>query len=126
MRKVAYLTFFLLLIPISCSVWADWIKISENDKASFYIDADTVRKDGYVRKFWIMHDLKAKEKGVFTRRARMEIDCNKERSRYLSFTSHSGSMNTGEILFSSSEATEWLDVPPRTADSMFLVFACKQ
>lgn len=60
------------------------------DCRTHYFDPVTIRKYGNLRSVWELEDLKQRDKqGVMLRRSLFEYDCKKERSRLLSFSSHS-------------------------------------
>ena len=48
----------LLLSLVAAPAWAEWVQVSETDHAFYYIDPATIRKDGNLRKFWTIADLK--------------------------------------------------------------------
>jgi hypothetical protein len=116
----------LLLISVftSSSSLAQWELYGEVTEAFLYIDFSTVRKDGNLRKVWVLQDLKQRQKeGALSLRARVEYDCKGERYRYLSATSHSSQMAQGNVINSQTGLSDWIDVAPRTAteDSFKLV-----
>ena len=91
---------FVLLMFISCSVWAEWVKIMENPTperegvTSFYFDPATIRKDKDRRRVWQLSDFRGKDEGASSRYL-MEYDCGREHARGLAMTSHAGNMATG-------------------------------
>ena len=120
--KTLLLTLTLL---ITGSAWAEWVRVDGNESLSIYIDSATIRKDGNFRKAWELQDLKQRHKGgELSRRMKTEYDCKQERSRILSFTTHSGSMAEGDILFSSETGGTWIDAPPKTMSETILRVVC--
>ena len=114
-----------LTLLITGSAWADWVLVVGNDSANIYIDPATIRKDGNFRKAWELHDLKKQHKdGTLSRRMRSEYDCKQERTRMLSFTTHSGSMSRGDTLFSHDAVDIWVDIPPDTLGETILKVVC--
>ena len=115
----------LALLSVSGSAWAEWVKINENDSRLIYIDPQTIRKDGNLRKVWQITDLKQRfTNGELSRRSRLEFDCKNERFRYLSFSIHSGPMAGGTILSQLVEDTKWADIPPRSSSETMLQVVC--
>ncbi len=50
-----YLALILILLS-SSTAYAEWTKVVEGEKATFYVDVETIRKDfGYVY-FWNLND----------------------------------------------------------------------
>ena len=54
----------LLLITAftSSSVFADWLKHAETDDIVFYYDPSTIRKDGNIRRLFVLEDYAQKNK----------------------------------------------------------------
>ena len=116
----------LLLITVftSSSSLAQWELYAEVTEAFLYMDLSSIRKDGNLRKVWVLQDLKQRQKeGGLSFRARMEYDCKEERFRYLSATLHSSQMAQGNLINSQTGVSNWIDIAPRTAmeDSFKLV-----
>ena len=77
-----------------------WMKATEGaDGTVFYIDRDSIKKEGALIRVWELQDLKAKgpleEK---SRRVLVEYDSKNERRRVLSFSFHGESMGAGVTL----------------------------
>ena len=115
----------LLLTLAAAPAWAEWVKVSETDEVTFYIDPATIRKDGNLRRVWEIQDLKKRDKGgVMSRRGLFEYDCKDERDRVLSFSAHSDPMAGGKVLFSLNEPDKWDYIPPRTVSQTRMQFVC--
>lgn len=114
-----------LLATSAASAFAEWTKVGESDEINFYIDFSTIRKDGGWRKVWVIHDLKQRYKGgEMSARYRSEYDCKDERTRFVSFSSHSESMAGGETLYSDSSTDPWRAIPPNTTSEKILKIVC--
>lgn len=125
MRIVLVLGLALALALVAAPAWAGWLRVGETDKATHYLDSVTIRKHGNLRSVWEVQDLKQRDKqGVMSRRSLFEYDCNKERSRLLSFVGHSEPMAKGKVLFSDKEPDKWRDSEPETATATILKFLC--
>ena len=97
MRKAALI---LVLVTMSANAWSEWVFISESigdDKS--YVDPRSVKKDGNLRRAWVVTDYKGK------------------RLRILSYTSHSGPMATGELIGNGKPPPQWVKVTSGTLGS---------
>lgn len=114
-----------LLATSAASAFAEWTRVGENDEGIYYIDYETIRKDGSLRKVWLVQDLKQRdENGEMSRRLRMEYDCNGERWRAASYSGHSQSMASGDTVKSASSTTSWSDIPPQSGNETILKIVC--
>jgi hypothetical protein len=113
------------LLIVSGSAFADWIKLSDNDDATVYIDLTTLRKDGNLRTIWQLHDeVKPGSDGTLSSRIQWEYDCSGERVRMISATGHSGPKATGKKLYTVYKTTEWRDIAPETMGQNGLKAVC--
>ena len=123
MRKVALI---LLLAATSPGAWAEWVFISESigdDKS--YIDPRSIKKDGKLRRAWVVTDYKGKRKnGVRSFRGLTEVDCKGKRLRILSYTSHSGPMATGELIGTGKPQPQWVKITSGTLGSNLFKYVC--
>lgn len=105
-----------LLTLVAAPAWAEWVKVgvANDGRFTFYIDPDSIRKDGNLRKVWEIQDRRQRDKdGVMSWRARSEYDCKEEQTRILALSKHSEPMAGGETLWSRhGDAGEWSDIPP--------------
>ena len=114
-----------LLMIVSISAWADWTKAAENDEAIYYLEPTTLQKHGPLRRVWVMHDLKTRDKyGHLSIKFLEEFDCQEERWRYLSASGHSGPTGSGTTLTSASETSEWSFAPPDSSARRLLKAVC--
>ncbi|MEL0254609.1 MAG: surface-adhesin E family protein [Burkholderiaceae bacterium] len=85
------------------------------DGTVFYIDRDSIKKEGALIRVWELQDLKAKgpleEK---SRRVLVEYDSKNEKRRVLSFSFHGESMGAGVTLKSDQTPGKWTMVVPNT------------
>ena len=93
-----------------------WMKATEGaDGTVFYIDRDSIKKEGALIRVWELQDLKAKgpleEK---SRRVLVEYDSKNERRRVLSFSFHGEAMGAGVTLKSDQTPGKWTMVVPNT------------
>ena len=120
----------LLLIGLvfaAATASAEWVQISENDEANIYIDLSTLRKNGNLRTVWQLHDQKKRgEDGTMSTRISWEYDCQSERVRIISATSHPEAMGKGKKLFTVYKASDWRDIAPNTMGHNGLKAVCDQ
>ena len=120
--KILLLSLGLL---VTGSAWAEWVKVSKGDMAT-YIDQDTIRQDGNLRKVWELRDFKQRDKdGSMSVRTRSEYDCKGERYRFLSASEHSEPMAGGVTLRRSQyNDDEWQHVPPGSVGDIVMKIVC--
>jgi hypothetical protein len=95
--------------------------------AIHYIDPETVRKEGDLRKVSTLQDLKAQGKrGERSMQALMEYDCKNKRVRPISATAHRGQMATGEVIATISTPAKWNSIAPESAFNTTLRYVCAQ
>ena len=115
----------LLLLSVAVPASAEWKKISENNATIHYINSKTMKSDGNLRSAWEIQDLKEKHKdGESSRRFLVEYDCKENRTRSLSFTTHSERMAKGNIITRGDTPEAWVTVHPSSIAANFLKFVC--
>ena len=118
---------FIGLVLASGLTSAEWVQISENDDANIYIDLSTLRKNGNLRTVWQLHDQKKRsEDGTLSSRISWEYDCQSERVRIVSATSHPEAMAKGKKLYTVYKASEWRDIAPKTMGYNGLKAVCAE
>jgi len=117
---------FTLLMILSYSAWAEWVLVSQNDETQIYIDPATIRREGDLRRFWTLTNLKVRNKsGDMSWRSRDEINCKKERDRSTSITTFSESMLGGRVTGNFNYPNgEWSDIAPSTLMSFAMAYVC--
>lgn len=119
--------FFFCCLFASTAVSAQWVNVGEGDGNNFYIDPNTIRRDGDLRKVWGVQDLKLRDRdGELSRRYREEYNCKEARKRFLSATTHSDSMASGNILVSTTEPSPWSEIRPNTLADEILKKVCAE
>ena len=85
------------------------------DGTVFYIDRDSIKKEGSLIRVWELQDLKSKgpldEK---SRRVLVEYDTKNDRRRVLSFSFHAEQMGAGITLKADQTPGKWTMVAPNT------------
>ncbi len=75
----------LALLPVlgSFPAWAAWVKVGEADGAVLYLDMESMKKNGKLRRITALQDLKARDRdGELSARIVYEVDCRDESFRY--------------------------------------------
>ncbi|WP_457354379.1 surface-adhesin E family protein [Roseateles sp. P5_D6] len=117
------LTTFALVF--SSPAWADWEPIAANDEAIHFLDLQTVKTTGQIRRVWVLIDMKTPVVGRGnSQRSLAEYDCREERWRYLQSSDFSGQMGEGTILVDSSQPTAWRPVAPGTVGAAAIKLLC--
>ena len=93
-----------------------WMRATEGaDGTVFYIDRDSIKKEGSLIRVWELQDLKSKgpleEK---SRRVLVEYDSKNDRRRVLSFSFHGEQMGAGITLKADQTPGKWTMVAPNT------------
>ena len=121
MRKII----FVLLMTFSCSLWAEWIYVTEGVGGQLFIDTATIKRTGDNRRVWELRNLNEAFKGGMSMRALSIYDCKNEKKKILALSIHLEPMAKGKVLESiNSENSEWDYIAPRTIDSETLDFVC--
>jgi len=117
----------MLLLIAAVPAWAEWVKVTEAGGISFYIDRATIRKKGDMRRVWVLQDLKeAGYRSEMSRRGLEEYDCEEERYRILTASSHSGPMAGGDVLGIDDSPGEWSYIGPGTPAAIMLGIVCSK
>jgi hypothetical protein len=122
MRAIGVLLLFFLAAP----AWAEWVVITKTRNGTvFYIDPQTIQKDGDLRRVSTLMNLKEKNKdGKQSARALEEYACKTDQNRVLSYSDHSEPFALGETLMSQQTPSEWKSLAPGTVGQAILVFVC--
>ncbi len=98
--------------------YAEWLLVDANAKATVYIDAETIARNGNLLSVWVLDDLKtAHTRGssrYLSSRAQEEHDCVNERFRLLALENFSGNMGTGDVVYRSASESNWTSIPRGT------------
>lgn len=119
----------LLLLVMSTGAMAEWVKAGENGQGDeFFIDPNSVRKDGHLRRAWeIFNPKRRDENGVASFRTLAEYDCNSDRYRVISFSIHSEPMAGGKTIRSFNSSGEWIYIPPGNGNARHVLgFLCEK
>ena len=128
MLKKIYL--LLVLTFASFLAHSDWVLVTGNDTVSFYVETDSIKKQGNARRAWMIHDLPQRDKfGDLSNRILREFDCKEGRIRMLQFETFEQHMGRGRptgVLSGSDVDSSWSFISPGTLDDSVLKFVCKK
>lgn len=118
----------LLLILSANSTWADWVKISESNGDSYYIDQTNIRKNGNFVKVWELLNFKEKKFEAASLVRLREYDCKDEKMRLLSMSGFSNQMGTGIPFIKTNEPDEWEFIQPSRSNlhAVMLPLVCHE
>ncbi len=98
-------------------VWAEFKLVGEQDSKTYFIDFDSIKKDGNFRMVWVIINLPTPSKnGALSWKNRIEYDCYEERSRTQRSYEHSEAMGRGEVVRTiiATKPGMWFQVRPDT------------
>ena len=118
--------FIVFVMMLAGSAWAEWQEFTQSDTSVSYIDLETIRKDGNLRKIWLLLNYAEKDTdGRVSTRMKQEFDCKEERRRALTISTHSEAMAGGKQLFSHTfDTPKWNEIPPNTNYMTLLKLVC--
>ncbi|MGE0645533.1 MAG: surface-adhesin E family protein [Nitrospira sp.] len=109
-------------------VYAEWLLVEANAKATVYVEAETITQHGDLVRAWVLDDLKTGHTRGFSKylssRAQEEHDCTNERFRLLSLENFSENMGAGEMVYRNAAASGWTGVPRGTLAHSVWKFVC--
>lgn len=119
----------LMLILVSTSAMAGWVKTGEDDEFTHYADIATVRKFQGKAKVWRLIDYKslhqANKYKCLSSKVQQEFDCKEEQVRVHAFSLFSKNMGAGKIVFSSTLPDDvWMPVAAEVNDAALFNIAC--
>jgi hypothetical protein len=114
-------------VMFSSSSYAEWTKVGENIKATFYVDYERIRKnDGYVY-WWDLTDfLKPTSQGHLSAKTYSQGDCKLFRVKFLSYVHHKQPMGGGTGDSNSPKNPEWKYPPPNSIAEITLKQVCNR
>lgn len=120
--------FFIIGILCSSSSFADWTFLGEFSGNLGYADTSTIKRNGDIVQMWTMTDLTHIKNDYLSIKIQYELDCNKNKTRMLSFIQHSENMGEGRVIYSSGalkvSAKDWNSVIPKSSGEYNLKIAC--
>ncbi len=120
----------ILMLTLTCvSAHAGWSRISYFDQGDFYIDRDTIKREGDRREVGSMLDYRSPQmdasgKIYRSTRSMLQFDCTHKMARAVHMTFFSGSRLGGNEISKMGSLKEWAAVPPDTPIREILNVVC--
>jgi hypothetical protein len=116
-----------LVMLIAPPAWADWEFFMKDVKGtSFFLDFESLRKEGNIRKIWVKMELAAvNEFGWASFRQRAEYDCKEETKSVSSGDAFSKPNLGGNILYQVPKIAAQ-DIAPQSVDWSILKIVCRK
>lgn len=124
MNRLCLTLLFFLCFP----VFADWkyIATEEDSNKEFFLDFESLRKDGNLRRIWQIANFESSENGWLSIRSMMEFDCKNETVQGLARMAFSEKFAKGKVLFKSDDRGIKNYIPPDSIASIQLREVCKK
>ncbi len=129
MKKIILTGALMLMVVVSGSAMAEWIRVHGNEKVTVYADPSTLRKRLYIVKIATLFDFKAENalsdgnQYLSTMRV-TEFNCRENQQRMVGYSIYAGKMGRGKLLESGSDPQEWKSVSKTTIAMDMKDFAC--
>ena len=103
--------------------------LGNSDAATYYVDTNTLRRNGALRTFWSIMDYNQPQSttrgaSFLSTRSNMEIHCREQTILVRQFSMHSGHMAQGEVLDAQGVWREAQPIPPGTPLAVIWKFVC--
>ena len=121
---------FLFVILLSSQAFAEWTYITKYDEAEFFIDENSIKKQGDTIKFWLRTEFKKHPLNALSSLLIHEADCKKRLIRTLYVEGYDQHNLNGSILasgyISENDPTGSFEkVRKNTPEDLELNFVCK-
>jgi len=124
MKKLLILLFSIL---ISFNSYGEWLKIGDSEKNgnTYFIDKDTIKKNGeYVYWYHMSNYKKLNEYGDMSEIIYYQGDCGMSKYKMLSGIFYYQLMGTNESSRETAKNPEWVYTFPGQIDKALLEYAC--
>lgn len=116
-----------LLLLSAAPAWAGWTPVSGSEKTYDYIDLDTLRVDGPMRRVMTLSDRTEPDRdGDMSYRIFLEYNCARQTYRSLHSMFFSGAMATGPTTGKTDRASEWRPVIDGTISASVMKTICSR
>jgi len=113
------------LLMLTHSAWAEWVKYSETNAATFYYDPTTLERKGGARSVWTLVEFaQPQRRGERSMRSHTEVGCAEKRFRHLAMSGHTGSMAGGKVVGTNKRTSPWQPIAAGTAAAHLLEAVC--
>lgn len=136
MRRFSFCLVVTVLVHLDGPVSAEWLALESRYQSyplqTAYIDPGTIHRDGNLVALSALIDWKAMQGGrtptrFYSTKLSKQLDCQKKLIRTLASTDFYGHMGMGEVIGSSSYASEdqWIVIRPGTLNEGLWEAGCR-
>jgi len=124
-KKIFLTITTLLLLVISPTSFAFWMKVTETMDVSVYADTGTIRRIGRNKRMDVLYDLRtADSSGQRSIRAFAEFDCDNGREKSINAVGYSDRMGTGKVVRTMDYPSECIPTSGNKNEQQLLYFVC--
>lgn len=125
--KISWLIFSLLFANYASAAWQI---VRETKEGIYYIDPDSIEKNGEQVKaisFKDFHQMQNRaDKSFLSAKFKNEYDCKKNQFRQLEMMLYPENMANGELLLAEKEPQNWIAPQTGSIEELLLRTACKK
>lgn len=115
--------FALALAAIATVARAEWTEVGNTTEGTNYLDFATIRKTGQQVKVWSLFDYKSAKKNkaglpYLSQKQQKIFFCDEETSEGTALVVNSGSMGSGDVVFSTTDPGPAFALHPISPDSV--------
>ena len=123
MKRIIVLTALMITIPL----YAGWTRFDSNEKATRYIDIDSVFKSPPMLRVWAFMDFRRPLGRDRSMRLLYEINCSEMKLRILSVEGFTGQMLAGDLSREQgwNKPGEWEYIAPGSASENLFNYNCR-
>ena len=117
----------ILLALTAVPAWAKWVAVTESGSTVYYIDPGAIRKEGDLRRLFLLEERKRPGTGgEMSRKSQLEFDCKSGTSRTRGVSGYTGGMGGGEVLYNTRGNDRPHAVETDSVEGRVLARACAQ
>jgi hypothetical protein len=114
-----------LCLLASFSAMAEWVLVSENEYGTGLFVDPNIKKNGNLRMFWHIQNLKQADKqGDMSYRGVWQYDCQESRQRNMQVAAYPGPMATGQKSEEAYKPSEWVAIGGDQSSQAMYKYIC--
>ena len=122
-----YLIFLVPLLAANTALASNWTHVGANHHASYFVDVDSIEKDGDYINFWEMGNLFGPiGDGILSIKSYNQADCKKFLLKTLKTSFHKKPMASDKFTAQASAKVGWKRPPRKSASAKILKFVCER
>ena len=120
-------TMVLIALSITLPVFAGWTRFDSNEKATRYIDVDSVVHSPPLQRVWAFLDFRRPLGSDRSMRLLYEINCKEMKLRVLSVEGFTGQMLAGDVSRGQgwNKPGEWEHIAPGSSSENLFNYNCR-